>query len=85
MKKMLMEKEDEKMEYELNDNGEKLEFFDGAEWHSIDKETFVGYAIGFDTYTKALSSFLGFTIKNTIEDLEDIMKDYAKEYYMEEK
>lgn len=72
------------MEYDLIDKGEKIDFFDGSEWHTIYKKMLVGYAIGFNTYTKALGSLLGFHIEETIEELEDIMKEYEKSYFESE-
>ena len=67
------------MEYSLIDKKDRFDFFDGAYWHTIDKKTFSGYAIGFDSYTKALSNFLGFKISEPIEDLEIMMSEYFKE------
>ncbi|MCI6191187.1 MAG: hypothetical protein MR691_14880 [Clostridium sp.] len=69
------------MEYNLIDKGEKIDFFDGSEWHTIYKKMLVGYAIRFNAYTKALGSLLGFHIEETIEELEDIMKEYEKSYF----
>ena len=66
------------MEYSLIDKKDRFDFFDGAYWYTIDKKMLLGYATDFSSYTKALSSLLGFKIEETIEELEIIMNEYFK-------